>query len=72
MNETELGKDPDKDFIMNGKQHGFRITAKGSCFHHVNTNNYTSAANRYNHHQVEQQNQRNLVSWSLCDLTTIP
>ncbi len=56
----ELALDPDKDFLLNGIEHGFRITDPDAQFSQVERDNYSSATNPYTHEAVENQIRREL------------
>lgn len=53
--KEELKDDPDKDFILTGIEHGFRITDQDSVFQSVDRDNYRSATNPDIRDTVESQ-----------------
>lgn len=59
--ELELVNDPDKEFLMQGISHGFRITNEGSNFEPAIQDNYKSATNSNHRHLVEEQIKHELL-----------
>lgn len=55
MWENELINDPDRDFLLDGIRHGFRITDENKYVTPVETDNYKSATNDLVYQTVEKQ-----------------